>query len=213
MYEVRWFFEGTLPSEVHAWLNSLRGMPEAQPTRPEVYLRWGEQIGLKISRGNLELKYCPTPGEPFTLAGGWSGSIETWTRSEWQYRPKDQSDPDPVFDQFANNAFAGIRFRTQKNRILLKFDATQEELLPIKPKDIAPEAFLVELGGLTVMDHGTWWFVQFELVGDERTAKDALKKRMAWALGQGWPGGLPLRQADSMGYPRFFERLVGRDLG
>ncbi len=36
---------------------------------------------------------------------------------------------------------------------------------------------------------------------------------MDWALDRGWPKQVPLRKADSMGYPGLFERLssaVGR---
>src|SRR6266540_5716335 len=161
MYETRWFFQGDLPKVATVWLQALKGIPLAEDTRPEVYLKWGEPIGLKISRGNLELKHRPTPGEPFTLAGGSSGSIETWTKTEWQYRPKDQSGPDPVFEQFAKPALAGTRFRTQKDRILVKFDATQDQLVAIKSKDKAAKVFLVELVSLTVADHGNWWSLQF----------------------------------------------------
>jgi len=210
LFETRWFFQGEMPRAVWTWLAALESPADTQPTRHEVYLKSGDQVGLKISRGNLELKLRTTPGEAFTLSGGWSGVVELWTKQEWQYRPDGvPSVPDPVFDQFANSALRGARFRTQKDRTLVKFQSQDDRFLPVKEKSDKPNsALLIELVALSVADRGPWWSLQLEVVGDMSldVSKQVLMKGMDWALGRGWPKELPLRKADSMGYPGLFER-------
>ncbi len=133
MFEARWFFQGDIPQSVKTWLESLESPASTQPTRPEVYFKSGDQIGLKISRGNLELKVRTTPAEAFTLSGGWSGVVELWTKQEWQYRPDGMpGDQDPIFDQFANPALRGARFRTEKDRTLVKFQPQGDQFLPVR---------------------------------------------------------------------------------
>ncbi len=104
MYEIRWFFEGTIPEEVKQWLASVgeqRTLSFDEKPRKEVYFLCAQDISPKIGRGGLELKYRARQGEVISLKTGETGLLEDWEKKEWKYptneKPDALKDTDPGY--------------------------------------------------------------------------------------------------------------------
>jgi hypothetical protein len=54
--ETRWFFPGSIPTEMKSWFSTL-GTPLVQPPRTDLYLLGaGEALGIKLREGQIEVK-------------------------------------------------------------------------------------------------------------------------------------------------------------
>lgn len=88
-WEIRWFQEGQIPSEVEHWFNNdcpgkLKSSPEARIDR-YLFLPESETVNLKLRDENLELKTRQAQLEERQFAQGcWQGKIEQWAK--WVYR-------------------------------------------------------------------------------------------------------------------------------
>lgn len=207
MYELRWFFEGSASGAARQWLADLaRGQAETESLRREVYLRYRPDIGVKISRGGLELKQRFDAPTRLDLAGGVSGVLEYWEKVEWKYADK-ASDNDPVYQAFATRA--GERVVTEKTRLLGKFEIRDNSVAPV-PRQARPEVgLLVEVADVAVPGRPSWWTVQFELLAAKSASNEpAVRFAVNWAIAQKWPDPAALTADRSLGYPALLERIL-----
>ena len=90
--ELRWFFKGLLPADVEYWfINLLPGnQPLKEESREDLYFIISDRqdLGLKISRGFLELKWRQD-SQPFSLsASRIIGVEETWDKRKMALRQR-----------------------------------------------------------------------------------------------------------------------------
>jgi len=208
MYELRWFFPGSGSAPARQWLTDLAaGQVEADPLRREVYLRYRPDIGVKISRGGLELKQRFDTPVLLALAGGVTGMLEYWEKVEWKYADKASQD-DPVYRAFATGQRAGERVTTEKTRLLGKFEARADVVAPVARSARPDVGLLVEVADVSMAGRPSWWTLQFELVAAKGASNEpALRRAVDWALAQKWPDRAALTGERSMGYPELLERI------
>ncbi|AFZ36559.1 hypothetical protein Sta7437_3045 [Stanieria cyanosphaera PCC 7437] len=98
-WEIRWFQEGQIPSEVEHWFKEdcLGNLDSSPETRIDRYLFLPEYktVNLKLREENLELKTLQAQLEERQFAQGcWHGKIEQWTK--WVYRDLTQQKIIPI---------------------------------------------------------------------------------------------------------------------
>jgi hypothetical protein len=165
--ELRWFFRGLVPGEMQTWFSRKlpADRPQKEKVRQDLYfiVRDREDLGLKLSRGRLELK-CRQESQPFSLSEPrMSGVQETWIKQEWRYA-KEFADNLEV--AFGKPKLQGWRVEVQKNRSMRKYqvDATGKVSdLPIDQP--AERLFKVELTSLIKHDR-PWWTLGIEISGE-----------------------------------------------
>ena len=83
--EVRWFDQGGIPADLHAWFDAL-GEQEIQPPRTDLYLAGLDaSVGIKLRQGLLEIKPRQADlGERMFLPGV-IGRAATWAK--WSFPP------------------------------------------------------------------------------------------------------------------------------
>lgn len=200
--ELRWFFNGIVPADVQDWFaNQLPGpKPLKEKSRKDLYfiVRDREDLGLKISRGSLELKWRQI-SQPFSLSEPRiTGVKETWIKEKWRYA-KEYAD---IIDMaFGKPNLKGWRVEVQKTRSLreYKLDDTGNVTDLIK-NEIAAHFLKAELTSLTKRDQ-PWWTFGIEISGEphylHEVFADAVKKFL-----HGYPG-LDLQADRSCGYPQW----------
>src|SRR3974390_799948 len=148
--ELRWFFRGLVPGEVQTWFS--RKLPADRPQKAKVrqdlyfIVRDREDLGLKLSRGRLELK-CRQESQPFSLSEPrMSGVQETWIKQEWRYA-KEFADNLEV--AFGKPKLQGWRVEVQKNRSMRKYQVDAGgKVLALAMDKPAEWLFKIELNNL-----------------------------------------------------------------
>ena len=155
--EVRWFFPGEIPDEVHDWFNAL-GRPEIQPARTDRYLSpTGHGLGVKLREDRLEVKFRWGRGSSQIFAPGVAGMVENWVKSGFRFPGK----------------FSGW-IPVQKERQILFYQVTSEgEVLPSTPGVIPRQGGGVELTRVW-LDEDPWWTVGIEVYGPAGKRKNVL---------------------------------------
>jgi hypothetical protein len=200
--ELRWFFKGLVPAEVQEWFNLkfATRRPPKEKSRTDIYfiVRDREDLGLKLSRGRLELKWRQAAG-PFSLSDPpLSGVTETWVKEEWRGAKELGGCLDLAFGK---PKLQGWRVEVHKTRSLRKYQVDARG----RPSDLAmdrPAArfFKVELTGLSKHDR-PWWTLGMEVSGEPEN----LQEIFAAAVQNLWRDHPPLElHADrSYGYPHW----------
>src|SRR5208337_5339069 len=120
--ELRWFFNGIMPADVQYWFaNQLPGnQPAKENSRKDLYFIVGdrEDLGLKISRGFLELKWRQD-SQPFSLSEPRIiGVKETWIKEKWGYAKEYANNLEMAFGK---SNLKGCRVEVQKIRSMRKY--------------------------------------------------------------------------------------------
>lgn len=107
MYELRWFLEdkGNNWQQVKNWFYHLPTPPELdadrepklnfdniKKVRMEVYFQCREDIGLKLSRGGLQIKIRSRKAELFHSDAAAEGFLEYWEKKTWKYLDNEGND-------------------------------------------------------------------------------------------------------------------------
>jgi hypothetical protein len=215
--EVRWFYKGTMPSEIHAWFQN-KGLPppEAQPPRVDRYLRImdSDSLGIKLRGGGqtprLEIKQR-VPDSPFSaqiiqLHPRVAGVVEHWRK--WS-QPLAELDWDPV------PATAWVRVR--KARLMHTFRIMGSEIVHGRGHawpSPTPGCEL-ELSTINAADQ-TWWSLCFEAFGEDAGIEPTklyemlcrVAKHVFTAYGSSLPAGIvSFDIQDSYGYPQWLAHI------
>ncbi len=216
--EVRWFYKGTMPSEIHAWFQGRHlPPPEAQPPRVDRYLRItdSESLGVKLRGGGqtprLEIKQrvsdSPFSTQVAQLHPGVAGVVEHWRK--WS-QPLAESHWDPV------PATSWIRVR--KARLMHTFHVTGDEIVHVRGNmgPVSVPGCELELSTINAANQ-TWWSLCFEAFGEDADVKPIklyetllrVAKHVFTAYGPSLPTGIvSLDIQNSYGYPRWLACIL-----
>lgn len=194
--ELRWFFDGPLPSDVRSWF-----MPKGVgllERRCDTYLLDGRvDRGVKQrSRRTLELKKRMGLSEPTSVADEVHGNVEMWRR----WSPADRLlslDDDTVWVEI-EKMIVKRRFRTDG----------QEEHLTESTRAMAGEGCDAEIAALAANGREAWTMA-FAAFGQPDTHRSSL--RTAWrslSTRQAPPDRLQLVVGRSYGYPEWISRVI-----
>lgn len=200
--ELRWFFNGLMPAEVPDWfVNQLPGNePSQEDPRKDLYfiVRDREDLGLKISRGSLELKWRQD-SQPFLLSEfGIIGVKETWIKEKWGYAKKYANNLEMAFGK---PNLKGSRVEVQKIRSMRKYKVEASgNLIDLAPGESAVRLLKVELTSLTKHDN-PWWTFAIEISGEPQNLHEVFSAAVKIIL-LGHPQ-LDLHADHSYGYPQW----------
>ena len=200
--ELRWFFKGTVSADVRNWFNQRfpAARPQKEKSRQDLYfiVRGREDLGLKLSRGRLELK-CRQESQPFSLSEPRvSGVQETWSKQEWRFA-KEYADTLEI--AFGKPNLKGWRVEVQKNRVMRKYQVDARGRVSDLPSDQpADRLFKVELTSLTKHDR-PWWTLGMEIAGEPPNLQEIFAVAVQNLL-TGHPE-LDLHPDHSYGYPHW----------
>jgi hypothetical protein len=194
--ELRWFFDGPLPTEVWSWFT--RNDAGLVEHRCDTY-RLDERldVGVKQRSGRtLELKMRMRQPEPSSVADDVNGRIETWQR----WSPADgllSLDDDAVWIDI-DKTIVKRRFRTDG----------REQPLSNQTRAMTGDGCDVEIAALSMNGQEAWTFA-FAAFGELDTHRDALGA--AWRAlveQQPRPDELRLHIGRSYGYPEWIARAT-----
>lgn len=195
--EVRWFFDGGIPSEVGDWFTTPASVAEERcdtyllDVRPDIGVkrRYGETLEIKVRRslaGRIELRR------------GLAGQLEIWRK--WS-PAEDLVDIDIDID---DRRWADVHKSVVKRR----FSASGTEIDFLREPLLTGAGCDVEIAEVTVGSL-RWWTFAFAAFGSEATRNDALlaswQTLSADAPG---PGRLGSSEAGAMGYPEWLAGSV-----
>jgi hypothetical protein len=200
--ELRWFFKGAPPAQVQDWLSEkLPGeRPHKEKVRQDLYfiVRDQEDLGLKLSRGRLELK-CRQESRPFSLSEPRiAGVTEIWRKQEWRFAKEYMKDLDLAFGK---PNLPGWRMEVHKNRSMRKYlvDALGQVADPVKGEPAA-RLLKIELTNLTKHDR-PWWTLGVEISGEPQNLHEIFALAVQNVL-QDHPH-IDLNAGCSFGYPHW----------
>ncbi len=200
--ELRWFFDGPLPTEILTWFTPADTMGLTQH-RMDSY-RVDDQVDVGVKRrfgSTLELKSRQERPASFAIPNGALGQLERWTR--W-------SPADGYVDIDENARWVDVEKAIFKRR----FDADGQEL-PISEttrvsvgQGCDAEIVAVSLDGRSA------WSVAFSAFGPLHAHRDLLRTAADVLLGD-WSGGWTERLTTglSCGYPEWLIRARQGDTG
>jgi hypothetical protein len=200
--ELRWFFNGIVPADVQDWFaNQLPGnKPLQEKSRKDLYfiVRDREDLGLKISRGTLELKWRQD-SQPFSLSEPRIiGVQETWIKEKWRYAKEYANNLEMAFGK---PNLKGWRAEVQKTRSIRKHKVdTSGNVIDLAIDETAVRLLKIELTSLTKHDR-PWWTFAIELSGEPQNLHEILAGAVKKIL-NGHPQ-LDLHADHSYGYPQW----------
>jgi hypothetical protein len=207
--EVRWFYEGPIPSEMRAWFHSgSLPSPEDQPTRVDRYLCITDcdALGIKL-RGDdetlIEIKQRVQDShfrrQVVHIYPGVTGLVEQWRK--WSL-PLAKSDWDPV------PATAWVHVK--KARLMHTFNVRGSEIVPVEDdgRRSSVSGCALELSTIHAVGQ-TWWSLCFEAFGEAPRLYEILLQVSA-RIFTVYSDDLPisLEAQDSYGYPRWLVYIL-----
>ncbi len=201
--EVRWFYPGTVPTDVMSWYRSRTGRSEEHEARTDFYFRSadGEDLGIKLREGRVEIKQRQRRWGVVQFGGDVAGQVEGW--SKWSF---ELAQAEEALADIASSAEHWVT--VSKARRQHSFVLTPERNVASVSKDVTPQtACVVELASIRVA--GTeWWSLAFEAHGEDAELYQYLITVAEYTFASGASPRLP--EKDSFGYPRFLQLVRGR---
>ncbi|MGA8572756.1 MAG: hypothetical protein ACLP7A_00960 [Desulfobaccales bacterium] len=203
--ELRWFFKGILPVDVQYWFTNLLpgNKPSKEESREDLYFIVSdrEDLGLKISRGFLELKWRQD-SQPFSLsASRIIGVEETWIKEKWRYAKEYANNVEMAFSK---PGLKGSRVKVQKFRSMRKYQMeTSGQVIDLAPGQTAVRVLKVELTSLTKHD-SPWWTFALEISGEPQNLHEIFSDGVKIILNS--HPQLDLQPEHSYGYPQWLAR-------
>jgi hypothetical protein len=206
--EIRWFFQGLIPAQVKTWFaeqlpgsNLLHEKP-----RTDIYfiVQERDDLGLKLSRGSLELKWRQN-GQPFSLsAPALAGVKETWIKEKWKYAKKHG---DKITGGFNKPRLKGLRVEIPKQRAVREYRADSAEKITaltqflnfdtLTGEDFTP-VVKIELTTLSKVGK-PWWTLGLEAAGEPGALHQVFEQAVHDLL-KDYPA-VNLQSENSSGYP------------
>jgi hypothetical protein len=158
--ETRWFYPGSIPSDVLTWYHYGERAPEAQPTRIDYYLRLTghDDLGVKLREGRIEIKQRAEQYGVQQLHAHTHGLVEGWHK--WSFGVSDIGNG---LSDLAGPHSTWIAIR--KARRLRRYLVTDAgDVTAIAGAEYASQGCNIELAEVVI--HGeTWWSLAFETFG------------------------------------------------
>jgi hypothetical protein len=199
--EVRWFYPGTLPSEVLAWFQQGPHEPDRPPCRVDYYLRLRsiDSLGIKLREGRIELKQRYGQQRIVRFHNHVAGLAERWRK--WSLA---LAESEGSFPGILTPALSWIAVR--KVRELRKYLVVGPgQIITVPALEFPEQGCTVELTSIQA-DAAFWWTLGFEAFGDEASLRDHLLLTAEQVFAQG-RAPRPLRPGASYGYPRWLTLL------
>jgi len=199
--EVRWFFPGSISSEVRDWFVSTAGAASVPARRTDIYLviHGGSSIGIKRREQYLEIKWLLAEYGIVALHQSAIGRMEQWRK--WRITlATDQTDID------ANIIPGGDWLKVSKDRILRRYSIeNSSDVVPLNVDDGSISGCEVELTSIETLGE-RWWTFAFESFGEESILGHNLTIVGDYILSKDSP--LVLSEEYSCSYPKWLEDRV-----
>jgi hypothetical protein len=160
--EVRWFFEGTIPSQVLEWFQLGEREPAAAAPRVDFYLRLADSdpLGIKLRGEQIELKQRFSEYGVVCFHKRVSGRVEGWRK--WRFKLA-ESDLYLTRPPMPASAWMGVK----KIRRLRKYQRLKNDtLVAISTMQHPAQGCALELTHIGI-EGQDWWSVGLEAFGDE----------------------------------------------
>jgi hypothetical protein len=169
--EVRWFFEGAVPSEVWEWFNARGCRSEDQPPRVDNYLKIveGDSLGVKVREGRIEVKQRYGQQVNIRFGKKAEGCVEQWCK--WSFELVESCG---VVMELMDSSSRWIAVK--KNRALHTYRVTDDRIIRDVPgcssidRGCTWEIVKVKVDGI----ENEWWSVGFEAFGREGERWDTM---------------------------------------
>lgn len=184
--EMRWFYPGTIPTEVKGWFQ--QDCPGEQlgsvEAREDVYLYLPEcdYLGIKLRQGKLEIKWRKAKLGILHIGEGWKGQAEKWAK--WACE-------DPMQETFvpADVVNKGPWVNVKKVRSQRSYQSCHVEITQLNLKG------------------DVWWSLGLEALTEHVTPIDNFQVVASQVL-KAYPN-LQLQASDSYAYPSWLFLVVG----
>ena len=200
--ELRWFYRGTLPSEVCQWFqqDQLGGHLAPPEEREDLYFYspGSEYLGIKLRQGRLEIKWRKAELGVVHFGDRVEGKAEKW--GKWLCE-------DPTAESFQPADVVGKSWvSVKKVRFLRKASLTQrqyqvfpgESITAVPVTESIDQGCNVELTQLSI-NGNAWWSLAFEAFGEDDCLMEHLQAVAAWVFKS--YRGSNLQAEDSYAYP------------
>ncbi len=205
--EVRWFFRGESPGEVHRWFeagNNVRG--EAERTDEYLKLPDCETASVKLRDGKFEIKARTSSPVRVEYARAIRGLCDTWVK--WSSSAGDLAQFRSQFVRAEDDWLY-----VTKKRYLRLFSLEGDEPAEIGVgQSWLSRGCQVELTNIAVRSAredaeppGTWWSLSFESFGQSETLRESLDLVVPAFFAETPP--VTLDYASSLCYPAWLNRL------
>ena len=193
--ETRWFFPGTVPSEVGRWFSSPLAL--TQPPRVDTYLHTPgtHNLGVKLREGRIELKQRIHQLGSHTFHPHVTGIVESWYK--WGF-PLNAADS-------TLEMHPATWIPITKERRLRQYQVVSEGRIKAIPAWLFPlQRSSIEISNI-LFKNDPWWSLCFEVIGTDidlfavlqTTARVAFKR-------SGFP---PLFAEQSCSYPQWIDQM------
>lgn len=153
--ELRWFCDGTLPTEVENWFNNdCPGKPLGMAeSREDVYLCTPEcdYLNIKLRQGSLEVKWRKAELGSLRFGNAWEGKVEKWLK--WICKDSDQQSIMPA-DIVGKKVWVVVK----KKRVQRLYNGMAYELTQLN------------------VQNDNWWSIAFEMTADNTHQMDNFKR-------------------------------------
>ena len=200
--EVRWFFQGTIPSQVQEWFQLGEREHAAALPRVDFYLRLSDvdTLGIKLRGEQIELKQRFSEYGAVCFHERVSGRVEGWRK--WSFRLAESGlhltrPPMPA------SAWMGVR----KIRRLRKYQRlNNDRVVAISTLQRPDQGCALELTHIDIAGQ-EWWSMGFEAFGGEDTLYENLLLVATHVLAAHEPPTLDVEASCS--YPHWLKIIGG----
>ena len=192
--EIRWFFDGPLPSDVRAWFES-PGLGIREPQRTDHYLLLPgcTTTGVKLREGRFEIKALTRSPIPASYANRVSGLKDGWIK--WSRKVEDER---MLRDILVSDEDTWVSIEKARYLRLFSLENGKTEELPPRSRMLA-KGCQVELGSIELGSDRQAWSLSFEAFGQADEVLGLLDP-VVELFAENTPP-VALRQEQSMSYP------------
>lgn len=200
--EVRWFFDGRVPSRVYDWFVAATRATDLPETRIDRYLLLPgtNSIGLKLRQQRFEIKLRSHQYGSVKFNENVIGRVERWRK--WSFGIGQNGD---AVQEILNKDLGWLD--VHKNRHLQRY--VVERKTKVRPALLGEEILSgceVELTGLEAGGR-RWWTFAFESFGEEFILLHNLVHSSEGILTNG--PNILLKEDYSYGYPQWIQAVLG----
>lgn len=202
--EIRWFFEGLMPSSVESWFQSqtLQRFLAPAEERTDIYLRnRDDNLGLKLRAGRLDIKWRRYLEEFVGAGGKVSGQAEDWITWVWTDTAGNAA---REIESSLSGDYDSPWIEVAKKRLQLRYVFEGYRFVAVRMDEQVEHGCAVELTKVRAHDQW-WWTFALDVFGGRGEATMILRQRID-TLFADYPG-LDLRLEDSYGYPRWLSSV------
>ncbi len=211
--ELRWFFNDILPIDVYQWFTDILPGNETFEEKPraDYYLTTqSEDLGVKLSRQQLQVK-IRKENIDFTLNNNnIQGSIEYWIRYDWDdLHNEENTKIYKLYDRFSS-------IKIDKKRLIRKYKILDNKLIQIPLPNTTDIQCSIEITKINVKEQvwstlGFDWFLnnkipEYTIIVDYLTNNKTFKKTIKELFNQ-YTNFKITKKHNSFGYPYFLSKI------